>query len=424
MIVMVHALAPLTIHSRRACLETLQNPAYFHHAPMPHNPGDHMTASRNVSAFSASLVLAALATPALAARGTADAPPPLPLVQSVTPLGLVHQNPVVNARDNAESALFKGKSIWTFGDTSMSVPGARNKFWDDNSLAWTTNLDASAGITLDQDLTDSTGAPREFLPYTQTETNYNYTHDKAHCTAQPCGAEFAMWAQQVVPDEARNRLLLFYVEIWRVNGQPDWKAIGAGIAVMTADGKVTRPVVNPHSSTPQLLWDKGDSGYIDGSVVVADMMYSYKCVPDWVAMDCNVGRVPLAKALDKSQWRYYAADGSWSANEADAVTVFQGGAAGNTVFFNDYLGEYMAIYAEPFTDNIRMRVANQPWGPWSDAGLVFIGEPGWNGTNDYAGFAHPEFSTGNGQVQYVTYVHTTGFLQQELPLAKVVFQKP
>ncbi|QDQ73321.1 DUF4185 domain-containing protein [Pseudoluteimonas lycopersici] len=391
---------------------------------MPHDLGDHMTASANASRLSVSLAILALAAaPAFAAGSTNDAPP-LPLVQSVTPLGLVLQNPVVNARDNAESALFRGKSIWTFGDTSMSVPGARNKFWDDNSLAWTTNLDASGGITLDHDLVDATGAPREFLPLTQAEARYNYTHDKAHCTAKPCGAELALWAQQVVPDEARNRLLLFYVEIRRINGQPDWKTVGAGIAVMTPDGKVTRPIQNPGSTMPQLLWDKGDGGYIGGSVVVADMLYSYKCVPDWVVMECNVGRVPLANVLDKSQWRYYAADGSWSANEADAVTVFQGGAAGNSVFYNAYLGAYMAIYAEPFTDNIRYRVADNPWGPWSDAGLLFTGEPGWNGTNNYAAFAHPEFSTGNGQVQYVTYVHTTGFLQQEIPLTKVVFQKP
>ena len=369
-------------------------------------------------------VVFAMTVLAAAPAFAADSPPPLPQVQSVTALGLVMQNPVVNARDNAESALFRGKSIWTFGDTSMSVPGAHDTHWADNSMAWTTDLDASAGILLDHDLVDATGAPREFLPYTQAEARYNYTHDKAHCSAKPCGAELALWAQQVVPDEARNRLLLFYVEIQRVNGQPDWKTVGAGIAVMTADGKVTRPAQNPGSPTPQLMWDKGDGGYIGGSVNVAGMLYSYKCVPDWVVMQCNVARVPLANVLDKSQWRYYAADGSWSANAADAVTVFQGGAAGNSVFYNAYVGAYMAIYAEPFTDNIRYRVAANPWGPWSDAGLLFVGEPAWSGGNDYAAFAHPEFATGNGQVQYVTYVHTTGFLQQEIPLTQVVFGKP
>ena len=88
-----------------------------------------MTASRNASRFPVALaIVASTATPAFAAHNTNDAPPPLPMVQSVMPLGIVRQNPAVNARDNAESALFKGKSIWTFGDTSMSVPGTRNKY--------------------------------------------------------------------------------------------------------------------------------------------------------------------------------------------------------------------------------------------------------------------------------------------------------
>jgi hypothetical protein len=139
-----------------------------------------MTAARNGSRFPLALAIASAAAPAFAANNVNDAPPPLPLVQSVAPLGLVHQNAAVNARDNAESALFKGKSIWTFGDTSMSVPGARDTFWDDNSLSWTTHLDASGGITLDHDLVDATGAPREFLPLTQAEARYNYTHDVGH----------------------------------------------------------------------------------------------------------------------------------------------------------------------------------------------------------------------------------------------------
>jgi hypothetical protein len=385
-----------------------------------------MISSRIASRVPVALATLVLATsPAFAAGSVnADTPPALPAVQSVTSLGTAQQNPVINARDNAESALFEGKSVWAFGDTSMSVPGAKGTYWDDNSLSWTDNLDASAGITLDHDLVDSTGAPREFLPYTPAETKYNYTHDKNHCTQKPCGAEYAMWAQQVVPDGARKRLLLFYVEIWRISGRSSWKTVGAGIAVMSSNGKVTRPQENPGSATPTLMWGDGDSGYINGSLVVNDMLYSYKCSPDWVAMDCNVARVPLAHALHKSLWRYYAADGSWSQNESDAVTVFQGGAAGNSVFYNAYLGEYMAIYAQPFSDDVMYRVANAPWGPWSKAGLLFTGLPGWDGNNDYAAFAHPEFATGNGQVQYITYVHDTGLLHQEIPLTQVVFEKP
>ena len=62
-------------------------------------------------------------------------------------------------------------------------------------------------------------------------------------------------------------------------------------------------------------------------------------------------------------------------------------------------------------------------GPWSEAGLLFTGEPGWQDNFDYAAFTHPEFAKFDGRVQYVTYVRTTGLLRQEIPLAEIVFRK-
>ena len=40
---------------------------------------------------------------------------------------------------------------------------------------------------------------------------------------------------------------------------------------------------------------------------------------------------------------------------------------------------------------------------------------------DYAGHAHTEFAEGNGQIQYITYAHTTGPFRSDIPLVKVVF---
>jgi hypothetical protein len=172
------------------------------------------------------------------------------------------------------------------------------------------------------------------------------------------------------------------------------------------------------------MWKGDEVGYIGGSVVVGEQMYSYGCSPDWIIMHCRVARVALADALDKSRWRYYAGDGRWSADAADAVTVFDGGAAGNSVFYVPFLDQYMAIYSQPFTNDLMYRVAYQPWGPWSEAGLLFTGDTAWQNNFDYAGFAHPEFATLDGRVQYVTYVRTTGLLRQEIPLAEVVFEAP
>ncbi len=47
--------------------------------------------------------------------------------------------------------------------------------------------------------------------------------------------------------------------------------------------------------------------------------------------------------------------------------------------------------------------------------------PGQGTFGNYSAHAHPDFAEAGGRVQYVTYAHTTGFLQQELPLVRVAF---
>jgi hypothetical protein len=46
--------------------------------------------------------------------------PPIPPIQSVTPMGTVTQSPLIQGRDGTFSALLNGKSYWLFGDTTMT----------------------------------------------------------------------------------------------------------------------------------------------------------------------------------------------------------------------------------------------------------------------------------------------------------------
>ncbi|MGC2448206.1 MAG: DUF4185 domain-containing protein [Candidatus Sulfotelmatobacter sp.] len=376
---------------------------------------------RSIAIFALSSVLfAVISLP----NADAQTVPPIPKVISVTPLGTVTQNPVIYGRDGTFSALVDGKSVWTFGDTPMSVPGVLGNYWDDNSLSWTTDLDASHGINLNHDLLDKTGAPAEFLPYLPWERKYNYEHDNNHCTVSPCGAEFAMWDGPVINDLARNRVLLFYYELYRgVKGMTGWDSVGTGIAVYTPGQGITRPIENPDSKTPTLMWGPKDQAYNAGSLVLDDTLYSYGCVGAFLVDNCMVAKVPLADALDIFQWTYYAGNNTWSTKPGDAVTIFQGGAAANQVFYNPYLGEYMNIYNPALNNDMYFIVSSTPWGPWSAPTLLFKGEKPYSGSVNYTGQAHVEFAQGNGQTQYVTYAHPTGFLREDLPLVQVVFGK-
>ena len=352
------------------------------------------------------------------ATAAAEAPP-IPPVLSVTPLGVVAQHEAVRGRDGAISAVVNGRSVWTFGDTAMNVPGAGGDHWVDNSLAWTSDLDASDGITLEGNHLDATGAPAEFIPYLRWERRYNEAHDDDDCQEEPCGAEFAFWPGDIVPDPARGRALIFYYELWRVPG-PSWQTVGTGIAVWDGGRRVTRPVQNPGSQTPRLMWSRGEVAYNHATLVVGETLYAYGCTLHFLEHRCRVARVPLASALDKAAWRYYTGSG-WSADPDRAKIVFSGGAAGTSVFYVPYLDAYMAVYNPAFDNDIKYRVSRTPWGPWSAPQHLFTSPPGWDGAANYSAHAHPEFAEDGGRVQYVTYAHTTGFLQQEIPLVRVEF---
>jgi hypothetical protein len=372
-------------------------------------------------------VLSSVGTGAVAGgRGSAVGaprtdPPPIPKVLSATELAPVQQNAVIKGRDGAQSAMYQGTSIWTFGDTILTVPGHDGDFWANDTLSTTKDLDASDGITLTSDFVDRTGAPTEFLPFTRAEARFNRLHDPNNCHQPPCGAEYALWAAQVVPDPARHRVLHFYLKIYRVVGHSGWTTMGTGIAVWTPGGKVVRPIESPGSADPTLMFLRDEVGFSSGSYVEGDTLYSYGCYPGFLVQHCQVAQVPLADALDRSKWTFYAGGGVWSPDLADAVTVFDGGAA-NQVFYDDYLGDYVAIYSQPLSDDVMFRVSYTPWGPWSEQALLFTGRPG-NPFN-YAALSHPDYAEGDGQTQYVTYVHIIGGFEIEIPLVQVIFGLP
>ncbi|HJP66252.1 MAG TPA: DUF4185 domain-containing protein, partial [Actinomycetota bacterium] len=252
----------------------------------------------------------------------------------------------------------------------------------------------------------------------------NAKHEGDPCQVKPCNTEFAIWSGPVIPDPARNRILLPYTEIHRTIGSLGWRTVGGGIAVWTPGGRVVRPIESPGTPAPTLMWTRDDVQYNAAWVAEGQTLYLYGEKLEFLTQHYLVARVKFADVLDESKWQYYTAAGTWSSNEDDAVGVFDGGAAGSTVFYNPYVGAYMAIYSAVFSNNVMYRVGSRPYGPWSNEALAFVGRAGWNGNTNYAGEAHPEYAQGTGQTQYVTYFHVTGFLRGDIPLVKVVFGPP
>jgi len=365
------------------------------------------------------LLLGFASTPKFAQTG----PPPIPPVLSVTPMGIVTQDPLVQGRDGTYSAQLGSKSVWLFNDTALTQNNASGTNFFSNSLAWTTNLNASSGVDLSGNYVDSLGDPTQFMPFLPWEAAYNAAHNSKSCTADPCGANIAIWPGPLVPDPARNRALIFFGEIWRSPTYNGWISLGEGIAIWQ-NGKITRPVVNPGTTYPTLMWTGSQVGFSSGWVVSGDTLYMFGNLGGFLIEDTQIARVPLQSVTTPSAWTYYAENNTWSADASDAVTVFNGGAAGSSVFYDQYLGMYVAIYSGVFNSNLYYNVAYQPWGPWSAATQFYTGLPAYQNNADYAALAHPEFSQGNGQTEYVTYVQDTGFLAQQLQLLQLVFGPP
>jgi len=378
--------------------------------------------------LTASMTLLAISVVAPGARASDLAGPPhpgalgIPPIVSATDLGPLRQNADIRGRDGGWSAAWNGRSIWTFGDTVLKVPGHDGDSWSDNSLSWTMDLDGSDGIVLDHDRLDATGAPVEAIPLTRKEAAFNFLHKGDDCRVQPCNAEYALWPGPVVADPARNRVFLFYLKIYRIIGRLGWTQIGSGIAVWTTDGGVVRPIESPGSPDPTLMFPGGGPTFTSGSIVVADVLYSYGCEPGFLVQDCKVARVPLAAALERDAWQFYTGD-AWSSEVTAARAVFQGGAA-NSVFWAEQLGLFVNVYSQPLGDDVMYRVAQAPEGPWSDDALAFSGRPGQPGTFDYFGLAHPEYAEEDGRTQYVTYVRATGPFAWEFRQVRLVFGEP
>ena len=350
-------------------------------------------------------------------------PPPIPAVQSVTPMGIVTQDPLVQGRDGTYSAKIGAKSFWIFNDTALTQDNASGTNFFSNSMAWTTNFDASSGIDLSGNYVDSSGAPAAFFPFLPWEAAYNAAHSSSHCTAKPCGANIAIWPGPIVPDPARNRALIFFGEIWRSPGYNGWISMGEGVAIWQ-NGVITRPVVRPGTQYPTLLFQGTDVGFTSGWVISGETLYMYGNLGGFLIENTQVAKVNLADVTTLSDWSYYAGNDTWSPSASDAATVFNGGAAGSSIFYDPFLGMYVAVYSGVFNSNIYYNVAYQPWGPWSAATQFYTGLPAYQNNADYATLAHPEFASGNGQTQYVTYVQDTGFLAQQIQLLQLVFEPP
>lgn len=350
-------------------------------------------------------------------------------------LGPLQQNPRIAygyggtfmlGRDNATSFGYHGNSYWFFGDTFFyGAPTAGALTTINNSGSVTPDLDASNNITLPSNSVftlDPVNPPTPAIAASRAETAFEAKHANSDCASVSdayCGSKFAVWPGSVVVDPPRHRAIIFFTKICRF-GKAGCQTgftgtvIGEGIAVMDlAKNTITRlpikhqdAVYSPEGRDSTLLW--GTNGYGGNGFISGGYLYSlYGCD---VYFRCSLTRAPITRIDDRAQWTFLTAvrgsTARWSRYPRDVVRVVSSGAAGGTLQWVPAMKRWLDIYAVPYANDVVWQTAPQPWGPWSAPQRLFsMMAPVQTTGNDYAAFAHPEYATNGGLVQYVSYYH-------------------
>jgi hypothetical protein len=320
-------------------------------------------------------------------------------------MGTIPTNLDILGRDGGYSVFFQGQSVWLYGDTFLAQPNSQGFTLISDSWSYTSDLTAKGGITGFQEPFDSTGAPVMLLPETPAEQAFNAAHNGNNCQ-QPCGARWALWPASVVVDSEGNRALVFYSLVSAQPGNFNFQSVGYSVVTWhSLTDQPQRPTINPPvvPAHPDLLFSQNEPAFGSASLISNGELYVYGCGINTNGFDkgCRLGKVAPRNVLNRGAWSYYAGNGNWSSNIADAVAAFSG-ASILSVAWNDYLQQYLAVYSEPFSQDVMLRTAPAPEGPWSQPVKAFTAMQPAQG-NVYDAHAHSEYDANGGQTIYVSY---------------------
>ena len=314
-------------------------------------------------------------------------------------LGALSMPAVVTVRDGGAAALVGGTVLWTFGDTLMRVTGEDGFNYRSSTAAW-----APAGqLTLDEALAP-TGAPFQLLPYSSEEAAYN----KAHGPME----RYALWPASAISAPDGSGAWIFYQRLMVHPGTLNYQFLDVGLARLGAGSTVAVRDASPLFSAPT-------PSYALGAVVVSGILYLYGCssVPEKLDSICSVVRAPVADAPSAAAWQAWDGSG-WNADLTQATTVLHGPPGDLSVSLNPHAGRFIAVFSGIFSNDVLMRSAPRPEGPWSSPEKLFTGLAPSSG-NDYAGKEHPELAGDGGRTLVVSYARPTGTFDGEVRLSSV-----
>lgn len=340
--------------------------------------------------------------------------PPAAQVVSYRDLGPLRFDPAIRCRDGGYSGLWQGRSVWMFGDSVLSCAVPEGFQWRSSTAAATADFAAAAENKMNfTELADASGVPEEFLAFTPEEAAYNRRHFMPGVPEKE-RRRWALWPGAMVDNRDGSAAYVFYTLLaCGPNGMWDFRSVGMSAALWRAGER--RP------TRDGMLFPAGDIEMGNAAVRDGDMVYAYGCGAGHLVWPMRVGRVPFDRLSDRSAWEFYAGDGRWTKQASDAVPVMDGSPM-LSVHWSAYLRCYVAIYSIQVKNQLAMRTAPRPEGPWSNA-LILADciPPASDKIWTYSGLGHPELARENGRIEYVSYYRETGFFEGEIRLLEFTF---
>ena len=303
--------------------------------------------------------------------------------------------PGVTAQSGAFSLAFDDGAYWIFGEATLAQPNTQGEQVLSNLGATTSGQPTPCAEDLNY-VTDTEGRLAAIIPLTVEERAFN----KAH----PDGPRIALWPQSGFVHD--NVGWIYYRKVL-VHGFLDVTEVGVGLARVDAGGVATRlrPSVDP--AEPTLLWRSPQADWGTGAFLDQDgFVYLYGCFRrsdfDW---GCRVARVTADQAADRSAYTYYDAfNERWVADPQNASVVFTGPTT-VSAGYNAYLDRYVVVYAPFLSNNVEMRTALNPWGPFENNRTLFTGDPpAFLFIRDVQ--LHPAYQRGGGKTLFLSYYST------------------
>jgi len=276
----------------------------------------------------------------------------------------------VIGQDSAIAVAYGNEVRVFFGDTSVYCEG--RQVWLPNSMATTTDLDASDGLDLDY-----------YLPGLATPV------------LEPIGQEGTVWLMAVFVHG--TDIWAYYLSV--LPGWPEVPPLGAGLAVMR-EGKPPFVRTGFYVFADDPIYQTG----IAHAFVEDGWVHLFGRIKQGYTSVATLKRVPLDALERRDAYEFWTTSG-W-ADSPEPLGVLFTEAGSPSVHWSDHHQQYMAVYSVLFSpygflSAVAFRTAPALTGPWSDPTLI-NGAPGTGWGSNYAASWNPVFSRENGRVVYFT----------------------